>query len=108
MTPEGKVKARVKKVLADSQRYGYIYSNWPVPVGFGVPTLDCLGAINGLAFAIETKAPGEKPTQRQAATIEVMRRAGMAVFVIDGDTTELEGWLDEHSGLGRARSAGST
>lgn len=94
MTPEGKVKKAVKKVLADTERFGYIYSHWPVPSGYGKSTLDCLGAIKGLAFAIETKAPGDKPTPLQLTYIDDMQRAGMVVFVIDGDTTELEKWLE--------------
>ena len=90
MTPEGRVKAKVKKLLK-----GYnLYSNWPVPCGYGTPMLDCVGCFLGLFFSIETKAPGGKPTPRQQQTIEEQRRAGAKVFVIDGDTTELEEWLD--------------
>ena len=92
-TPEGKVKLKVKKVLAKYRELRYIYEHWPVPSGFGRSTLDCLASIQGLAFAIETKAPGEKPTPLQQTYIEDMHRAGMKVFVIDGDTTELEDWL---------------
>lgn len=90
MTPEGKVKAKVKKLL---KRYP-LYSNWPVPCGYGVPMLDCVGCFYGLFFSIETKAPGGKPTLRQQQTIEEQRAAGAQVFVIDGDTTELEEWLE--------------
>ena len=90
MTPEGRVKAKVKKLLK-----GYpLYSNWPVPCGYGTPMLDCVGCFLGLFFSIETKAPGGKPTPRQQQTIEEQRRAGAKVFIIDGDTTELEEWLD--------------
>jgi len=104
-TPEGKIKAHVKKVLlAASERFGYIYSHWPVPSGFGRQTLDCLGAIKGLAFAIETKAPGKKPTPRQELAISEMREAGMKVFVIDGDTSELEAWLSHVAGSEAAPS----
>lgn len=92
-TPESKVKAKVKKVLAKYSMLRYIYGHWPVPSGYGRSTLDYLGAIQGIAFAIETKAPGEKPTPLQDGYIEDMRRAGMKVFVIDGDTSELEEWL---------------
>lgn len=94
-TPEGKVKTAVKKVLANDEKYGSIYSNWPVPGGYGRSTLDCLGCIRGWAFAIETKRPGEKLTPRQEFIAEEMRKAGMMVFEIDGDTSELEAWLEE-------------
>ena len=96
-TPEGRVKDKVKKVLADTGRFGYIYSHWPVPSGFGKQSLDCNGIIRGRAFAIETKAPGGKPTPRQALIADEVMRAGGKVFVIDGDTSELEAWLSECS-----------
>lgn len=94
-TPEGRVKDKVKKVLANETNFGYIYSHWPVPSGFGKQSLDCNGIIRGLAFAIETKAPGGKPTPRQLLIAEEIRRAGGKVFVIDGDTSELEEWLSD-------------
>lgn len=91
--PEKKVKDRCKKCLSSRSEHG-MYYNMPVPTGFGTPTLDFIGCYYGQFFAIETKAPGKKPTPRQRLTIEQMREAGGAVFVIDGDTTELEAWLD--------------
>lgn len=92
MTPEGKVKAKVRKLL---KRYP-VYSNWPVPCGYGTPMLDCIGALAGRCFAIETKAPGKTPTPRQEQTIAEMQAAGIEVFVIDGDDgiTKLEEWLN--------------
>jgi hypothetical protein len=47
-------------------------------------------------FAIETKAPGEKPTVRQQRTIDSIRKAGGTVFVIDGNFEELGQWLDHY------------
>jgi hypothetical protein len=79
-TPEAKVKAEVKKLLA---RYS-VYGHWPVPGGYGAQTLDFLGCINGIFFAIETKAPGQKPTPRQQLTIEAIIKSNGIVFVIDG------------------------
>ncbi len=55
----------------------------PVVSGYGQPSLDYLGCINGRFFSVETKAPGKAPTARQRQTIEKMRSAGAAVFVID-------------------------
>jgi hypothetical protein len=95
LTPEGKIKALVKKLLADSERWGYIWSDWPVPAGYGKSRLDCDGSYYGRFFAIETKAPGKKPTPRQEATIRDMRRSGAAVFVVDGPESlaMVEKWL---------------
>lgn len=89
-TPEGKVKAKVSKILRDTPN---TYFHMPVPGGFGGTTLDYIGCHFGVFFAIETKKPGGKPTDRQNMIIEQMRRAGGKVFVIDGDTEELEDWL---------------
>lgn len=69
----------------------------PVVNGYGQPTLDYVGCINGWFFSVETKAPGKHPTPRQRQTMERMRAAGGAVFVIDGDVTALRVWLDAHS-----------
>ena len=109
MTPEGRVKAFVKKVMKQLQekRDCYIYTHWPVQAGYGAPTLDCTGSINGRAFAIETKAPGETLTPRQKLTKADMERSGMVVFVIGERATddgfrytgvkELLKWLVLHS-----------
>lgn len=80
MTPEGKVKKEVSKYLAGLP---FCWYNMPVPSGYGRPMLDYVGAVCGQAFAIETKAPGEKPTPRQEATITEMRKGGVEVFVVD-------------------------
>lgn len=88
-TPEGKVKEKVKRVLKAHDAYYHM----PVQNGMGSPTLDFVGCHVGRYFAIETKAPGKKPTPRQELTIDQIRQAGGKVFVIDGDTSELEEWL---------------
>ena len=69
------VKARLKKIGA--------YQHWPVQMGLGERCLDCHGCFRGLYFAVETKAPGEKPTKLQALTVERIRAAGGFAFVID-------------------------
>lgn len=93
LTPEGHVKNEVKKIFILHKPR--LYAHWPVQNGMGAPTLDCIGVVNSFAFAIETKAPGKKPTPRQQITIDQMREAGCKVFVIDGapGLTELSQWL---------------
>lgn len=92
-TPEGRVKAAVKKVLS---RYP-VHGCWPVPYGYGASQLDYVGCANGFYFTIETKAPGKKPTDRQMREIALTERAGGKAFVIDAvddprlDTLDL--WL---------------
>ena len=90
-TPEGKVKRTVSTLLKSVP--GLFYT-MPVPSGFGESTLDYIGCYRGKYFAIETKAPGKKPTDRQNMVIDKMRKAGGKVFVIDGDLTELKQWID--------------
>lgn len=91
MTPEGKVKARVKNLL---NAYG-CYHFWPVQTGMGARTLDCLGCHNGRAFAIETKAPGKKLTEQQQSIAERIEDSRCRVFTISmpDDLVSLEHWL---------------
>jgi hypothetical protein len=90
VTPEGKVKKAVTAILKQTSE---LYYFMPVPGGFGTTTLDYIGCHRGTFFAIETKKPGGKPTLRQGQIIGTMHAAKARVFVIDGDTTELEDWL---------------
>lgn len=95
-TPEGKVKAQVKKIIA---KYDHVIDDfWPVPSGYGESHLDCILCVAGFYCAIETKAPGSKPTARQVYRIDMVNRAKGKVFVIDGtektDTyQDLEDWI---------------
>jgi Holliday junction resolvase len=89
-TPEGKVKDKVKRLL---KKYGAYYF-MPVQSGYGAPTLDILACYRGIFVAIETKAPGKKPTARQELTIKQIKEARGQVYVIDGDTSELEELLE--------------
>jgi hypothetical protein len=90
-TPEGRVKRKVSDLLKATPN---LYYDMPVPGGFGGSTLDYVGCHRGEFFAIETKKPGGKPTPRQKQIIARMQAAGGKVFVIDGDLTDLEDWLN--------------
>jgi hypothetical protein len=91
VTPEGKVKAKVKAKLNAHGAYHF----WPVQMGMGARTLDCLGGHNGRFFSIETKAPGQKMTEQQGAIAERMEYSRCKVFEISGPAglAELETWL---------------
>lgn len=89
MTPEGKVKAAVDRLLKQHAAY-YLK---PVQGGYGAPALDYHGVHRGFGFAIETKAPGKTPSPRQINTAKAIHAAGGTVFLIDGDLTELSNWL---------------
>lgn len=90
MTPEGKVKAKVKRILNRAEAYYFM----PVQTGYGMPTLDFLCFHRGTGFAIETKAPGKKPTKRQEAIIHEIQLSGAQVFVIDGTDGSYD-WLTQ-------------
>lgn len=90
MTPEGKVKARVKRVL---EKYDLVYRFMPVQSGYGAKTLDFLVCVNGKFLAIETKAPGKQLTELQRQTARDIVAARGKVLVVDGDTTQLELYL---------------
>jgi len=83
MTPEGKNKAAVKALL---KKYG-VYWHMPIQQGLGAPSLDFICCCGGRYLAIETKAPGKRPTPRQYLTMAHIQAARGVVFVIDG--TEL-------------------
>jgi hypothetical protein len=96
LTPEGKVKAAVKRIL---DKYKARYEFWPVPSGYGASSLDCIICFHGMFAAVETKRPGGKPTNRQKMVIRQITAAGGAVFVIDGENGELERlieWLEQY------------
>ena len=90
-TPEAKIKDQVKKLLA---KYG-VYWHMPVQNGMGAPSLDFICCFQGRYLAIETKAPGKKPTPRQENTIRQIQQAGGTAFIIDGNLEALELYLKE-------------
>lgn len=79
MTPEGRVKAKLKKIL------GGAYQFWPVQTGYGAATVDVLACIVGRFWGIECKAPGKKPTPRQLTTMKQIRAAGGRTFWVTID-----------------------
>lgn len=92
MTPEGKVKQQVKKLL---DTYGAWYF-LPVSNGMGrhgVPDFICCH--RGVFITIETKAAGKKPTRLQDIEMGNISNAGGVAFVVSGDAglQELEAAL---------------
>jgi hypothetical protein len=86
MTPEGKVKARAKKLLDSIGAYHFM----PATGGYGrsgVP--DIVGCLNGVFFAIECKANGGKATALQLREIDRINAVGGFAIVVDEDNVEL-------------------
>jgi hypothetical protein len=82
MTPEGRVKAAVKKYLTEVGAYYYM----PVSNGMGrVGAPDFLVCWNGQFVGIETKAPGKRgnTSPNQDREIAAIRAANGLAVVID-------------------------
>jgi hypothetical protein len=98
MTPEGKVKAAVKREL---DKYPGHYREMPVPGGYGKSGLDFTVCFFGHFLAIETKAEGKQPTERQLQRMEEIRKAGgiaVSVIGVDEAKTKLRALLSNLTG----------
>lgn len=82
MTPEGKVKEKIKKLLKEFGAYYHM----PVQNGMGKPSLDFVCCHKGRFLAIEAKTEKGHLTARQQATIDEMQKAGAIVLVIRGES----------------------
>ena len=107
MTPEGRVKALIAKLLAHydiqpaakagtfTTSAGWFYAAVQGPLSVrGIP--DFIGHYRGRFWAIEAKAPGRVPTGFQKMQVDAIRCSGGAVFVIDGEESlkVFEEWLE--------------
>ena len=85
MTPEAKVKAKVRKLL---QEVGAYYA-MPLTGGYGnsgVP--DFLICKDGKFYGIECKANGGKPTALQLKHLDDIRKAGGIALIVDETNVE--------------------
>lgn len=90
-TPEAKTKTSIKRLLV---KYGAWYF-MPVSNGFGKHGIpDFIICHRGKFCAVEAKAPGGKPTALQEVQMALIDGTGGKTFVVDGDVSELEAWLN--------------
>lgn len=85
MTPEGKVKANVKRQL---DKLGAYYFS-PMTGGYGssgVP--DIVGSYKGWFFGIECKAGYNKPTALQEKNLNKIQSSGGVALVINEHNTD--------------------
>lgn len=86
MTPEGRVKAKLRRRLA--MLGSDCWTFMPVQRGMGIPALDFVLCIRGHFVAIETKAdPSKKLTPMQETTKARMEAAGALVLIVHDDLT---------------------
>ena len=88
MTPEGKVKEAVKKVM---RKHGVWYF-MPMQNGFGVVGIpDFICCIDGLFFTVETKAPGKRDNttpNQQRVMREILEHGGYTIVADDAKQVE--------------------
>lgn len=85
VTPEGRVKAKVKALL---NKYN-VYHFMPATGGYGrsgVPDIIC--CVGGKFLAIECKAGNNKPTALQERELERIEEAGGIAYVINETSLE--------------------
>ena len=94
MTPESKIKNRVKKILDELGVYYFM----PATGGYGRSGIpDIVGCYKGVFFAIECKAGKGIPTALQEREIHKIIKAGGAAWVVNEDNinvieTYLKSW----------------
>jgi len=109
MTPEGKVKAKVKSYLKEIGAWYYM----PVSNGMGrVGCPDILVCYKGLFMAFETKAPGKikNVTPNQEREIgDIIRANGLALVVDDVEQVKeainakiIEAGIEDEGGVQQA------
>ena len=85
MTPEGKVKKAVTKILKDRGVY-YFY---PVTGGFGTSGVpDIVACFHGRFIGIECKAGNNTPTALQQKNLDDIEKAGGVSLVINERNVE--------------------
>jgi len=96
MTPEGKVKAQVDKVL---KKLGCYYFT-PTTGGYGRSGVsDRIVCYRGLFISVEVKAKGGKVTPLQARELVSVQKAGGLSMVIDeSNVDQLEGYILKYAG----------
>lgn len=85
MTPEGAVKAKVKKILGLKKVYNFS----PAANGYGrvgIPDIIC--CVNGYFLAIECKAGKNTPTALQKMEMDAIMEAGGVALLIREDNIE--------------------
>jgi len=94
MTPEGRVKAKVKKILSEAGAWFVM----PVTGGYGNSGApDFVVCHAGHFLGIECKAGGNKPTALQYKNLaDIMRCGGEALVVNEDNVHQLKEVLDSY------------
>jgi len=80
VTPEKKVKDKVRKILNDGGAYHFM----PATHGYGTSGVpDIVGCYHGKMFAIECKAGSNRPTALQLKSLSAIATAGGYTEVVN-------------------------
>lgn len=82
-----------KRLVTEVKKQGGICPKWVSPGFDGVPDRIILLPDGKFAF-VEVKAPGEKPRPLQQARINLLRKLGFRVYVLD-EKKKIGGIIDE-------------
>lgn len=93
--PEAEVKDQIRAYLKSIGAYQF----WPVQMGYGNRTVDCLACIDGRFFAIEVKRADTRPEPtgpQQQCLKEVDLAGGISVVAYSVDDVQLKvkTWTD--------------
>ena len=94
-TPEGKVKAEVKKYLKEIGAYYFM----PVQTGYGRRGVDFYICYKGQFLALETKAGKAEPSPSQRKVLEDVEHCGglsLCINNVEGLERCIE-WIDAHA-----------
>lgn len=91
-TPEGKVKARVRRILELNKVYHFL----PATGGYGRSGIpDIIGCYRGYFFAIECKSKNNAATALQERELQHIRDAGGQTFIInETNIKDIENWIN--------------
>lgn len=98
MTPEAKVKAKIRKTLEELECYYFM----PPANGYGRAGIpDFVGCLNGRFIAIEAKAGKGKTTALQDRELEKIRASGGFAMVVNEENLdrlkiEINEWTSTH------------
>lgn len=82
-----------RRLVTEVKKQGGICPKWVSPGFDGVPDRIILLPDGKFAF-VEVKAPGEKPRPLQQARINLLRKLGFRVYVLD-EKKKIGGIIDE-------------
>lgn len=94
MTPEGKVKAKVKKLLVEHGAYFFMPIGGPFATQ-GIPDIIC--CIKGRFVGIECKANGGRITALQEHNLDQIQKNGGVAILVDETGIDLLGKTLAHT-----------